>query len=197
MSELQFGSLMDLANLDTSDMKAQLSRLRKEGMYALTLQKIEVKEQPPQDDPAKPMNYNVAIPGLIEMFWPIKEEDKERASDVIGQTLADRHFLFGENLRDSLELLMGRFKSAGFRHKGRMGGMEGQDPGWLDEAVGKRVIARVRHGTRAGGNEQAYIDWLNPKQLAKAGIPWDDVMQRPFLDENGNEIPIESAVKLF
>lgn len=189
MSELAFNSLMDLATLDTSDMSAQTSRLQREGLYVVEVGKVQFSEQPPQD-PANPMNYNYIFNSTILAYSPLKEG--ESVEGMEGRPLNQRIFLNGKDIRQAVQLLMGQYKIVGLRHKGAMGGVEGSEPGWVDEAVGKRIAIRVRHGQRADGQEQAYFDWLSPKAMAKAGLPWE-YLGREFVDEVGNVVQLEQA----
>lgn len=182
MSEHSFASLMDLAALDTSDLSAQTSRLQAEGIYVVEVQKIGFSEQPPQD-PANPMNYNFNFEGNTLAYLPL--ENGKMIEGMEGRTLKQRIFLFGENITEAVQLLMGAYKTVGFRHKGPMGGVEGAAPGWADEALGKRIAIRVRHGQDKNGTDRAYYDWLSPKQLVKVGLTWEH-MGREFLDEVGN-----------
>jgi len=190
---MNFSNLMSLATLDTSDLKAQLSRLPAQGIYIVDLTKIGFSEQPPQD-PADPMSYNLNSVGTILGFFPLKDSKKTDdapvdPSELEGKNLNERYFLYGPQIKEAIQLLMGRFKVAGLRHKGLMGGVEGQAPGWIDEAVGKRIAIRVTHYTPKDGQERAIFTWLSPKQLSKANIGFDwAVMQRPFCDENGQEM---------
>ena len=184
--EMNFANLMDLATVDTSDLSAQTSRLQREGIYVTELTELKFVEQPPQD-PANPMNYNLTIKGTILAFMPL--DPNESADGMEGKDLRERFFLFGENVKEGIQLLMGRFKVVGFRHKGTMGGVEGAPAGWIDEAIGKRIAVRVRHYKNRNDQEQVAIDWLSPKQMEKAGITWD-VLQRDFLDEKGNVVDL-------
>lgn len=189
-SGMNFASLMELASLDTSDMTAQISRLAREGVYICQLTELKFIEQPAKD-PAKPMNYALSIKGLILAFEPTVKQGEVAApipEGLIGGNLNERFFLFGENLKEAVQLLMGRFKQAGFRHKGKMGGIEGAEAGWIEEALNQRVAIRVRHGNR-DGQDVAYFDWMSPKQMDKAGLKdWTGIMAREFLDENGKPI---------
>jgi hypothetical protein len=194
MSEAQvasFSNLMELATLDTSDLKAQTSRLPNQGIYVINIEELKFAEQAPSD-PADPMNYTLTIRGTVLAFQPL-DQNGASEEDMEGRQLTERYFLYGKQIQEAIQLLMGRFKLVGFRHKGIMGGVEGSEPGWIDEAVGQRVCVRVRHYTSRGdGQERASFDWLSPKQMEKAGIQWE-VLARPFLDENGNEVGQEAA----
>lgn len=191
-TSLGFSDLMSLAQLDTSDLQAQVSRLAREGIYIVDLTKLSLAEQP-SSDPAKPTNFNLVINGTILDFAPLKPEDAQgNEADMVGRTLNERFFLFGEQIKEAIQLMMGRFKLVGFRHKGIIGGVEGQPPGWIDEAVGKRIVVRVRHYTPVGGQERAQFDWCSPKVMEKLGLDWS-LMGRPFLDEVGKEIDPKEA----
>ncbi len=184
--EMNFANLMDLATVDTSDLSAQTSRLQRQGLYVVELHELKFVEQAPQD-PADPMNYNLTTQGTILAFVPL--DPSESAEGMEGRNLRERIFLYGKDSKEGIQLLMGRFKTAGFKHKGIMGGVEGAPAGWVDDAVGKRIALRVRHYTNRNGQEQVAIDWLSPKQMEKAGISWE-VLQREFLDEKGDVVNI-------
>lgn len=179
-----FSSLMDLAATDTSDLKAQTSRLQKQGIYCIELNELKFSEQAPSD-PADPMNYQLTMKGMILMFAPLVEG--ETSDGIEGRDLTERYFLFGKDLKQAIELLMGRFKTVGFKHKGLMGGVEGGPAGWIEEAYGKRVYVRIGHYTDKNEVERMRFDWLSPKQMEKAGIPWE-TLQRDFLDEKGEPV---------
>ncbi len=186
MSEHAIMNLMDLAALDTSDMSAQMSRLQRQGIYFLEVVKAGYTEQE-SNDAAKATNYNLMIESTILEFIPLDETEKLDMSKIIGATFKERYFLFGEQLIQSIQLLMGMYKSVGLRCKGAMGGVEGSEPGWVDEIAGKRIIVRVQHRTGNDGQERANIYWLTPKQMKKLGIPLD-ALGRDLLDEQGNPL---------
>lgn len=188
MSEFAFANLMDLASVDTSDMQAQTSRLQRQGIYILDLTKLGFIENPPSD-PAKPMNYNLTTVGTILAFDPL--DPTETGPVLEGTDMRERIPLFGENLKEGIQLLMGRFKTVGFKHKGIMGGVEGAPVGWIDEAVSKRIAIRVRHYTDKNEQVRVAIDWLSPKQMGKLNPPLPfDVLGREFLDEIGNPVDL-------
>jgi len=184
--EMNFANLMDLATVDTSDLSAQTSRLQRQGIYVLELTELKFVEQPPQD-PADPMNYNLTTKGTVLAFAPL--DPNESAEGMEGRDLRERIFLYGKDVKEGIQLLMGRFKIVGFKHKGIMGGVEGAPTGWIDEAVGKRIAVRVRHYTNKNGQDVAAFDWLSPKQMEKAGLTWE-ALQRDFLDEKGEVVDL-------
>lgn len=183
-----FSNLMQLASLDTTELTAQLTRLALEGIYIIDLGKVGFTQQAPTD-PAKPMNFNLAIPGTILAFAPLHKEDESKVADLISKPLNERYFLYGENLKEAIQLLMGRYKTVGFKHKGIMGGVEGAQPGWIDEAQGRRVVVRVSGFTDKTDQPRVRFDWLSPKAMKKANIDWE-ILGRDFLDEHGNVIEV-------
>lgn len=183
-------SLLDLAAFDTSDLKAQVGRLQPAGLYIIELNSIGFAEQPAKD-PADPSNYRFESKGQILAFQPLSADSYNgNPEDMVGRDLREGVFLSGKDIQAAIQQLMGKYKLAGFRHKGPMGGVEGSAPGWVDEAKGKRVAVRVRQYTTAGGEDRVAFDWLSPKQLKSAGLEWADTMGRDFLDEKGNPVEI-------
>jgi hypothetical protein len=187
MTEMNFANLMDLASVDTSDLSAQTSRLQRQGIYILELTELKFVEQAPSD-PAEPMNYNLTTKGNTLAFMPL--DPNESAEGMEGRDVRERIFLYGKDIKEGIQLLMGRFKVVGFKHKGVMGGVEGGPAGWVDDAVGKRIAIRVRHYVRkSDGQEAAAIDWLSPKAMEKAGLQWE-MLARDFVDEKGEVVDL-------
>lgn len=179
-----FASLMDLAAVDTSDLSAQMSRLQRAGIYVLDVNSAMFSEQP-SNDPAEPANYNLAIRSKVLLFVPIDENDGGGdPSQMEGKDFNERYFIYGKQIKEAIQLLMGRYKSVGLPHKGKLGGVEGSEPGWVDSISGQRIVVRVRHYKSSDGQDRAGYDWLSPKAMAKAGVTWD-VLGRDFLDEFG------------
>jgi hypothetical protein len=185
-TSLGFSSLMDLAAFDTSDLKAQVSRLARQGIYIVELKKAQLVEVPPQD-PADPISFRLNLSSDILQFVPL--DKNETVEDMAGRSLNESFFLSSKDIKEAIQLLMGRYKTVGFRCKGTMGGVEGSEPGWIDEGVGKRIVVRVRHYTNKQGQDQAAFDWLSAKQMEKLEIPVE-VLARDFLDEAGNPIDV-------
>jgi len=187
-ANFDFTNLMQLAELDTTELQAQMTRLALEGIYVCELGKVGFTAQA-SNDPAKPANFNLALPGTILAFAPLHKEDEPKINGLIGQTLNERYFLFGENIKEAVQLLMGRYKTVGLKHKGKMGGVEGYQPGWVDEAQGKRVVVRVSGYVDKQEQPRVRFDWLSPKAMKKANIDWE-IMGRDFLDEHGKAIEV-------
>lgn len=170
MSELNLmTSLMDLADFDTSDVKVLTSRLQDAGIYLTDLKSVEITEQPAQD-PADPTNYQILFKHEILEFTPESRDYTGDPEDMVGREMTERYFLYGKELQQAIGLLMGRYKNAGYEHKGRIGGLPNTEPGWLDGAVGTRNYVRVKHSTSKDGNERARFDWLSKKQIEKAKL---------------------------
>lgn len=190
MSDMIMG-LMDLATLDTSDYKAQMSRLQASGIYILDMQSVKIAEQP-NSDPAQPSNFLITTQGLTLAYVPLEKGTmtEEQIKEMEGKSVNERYFIDGKNIKEAIQLLMGRYKMAGLRHKGMLGGVEGAPAGWLDEVVGKKTALRVRQYVGKDGQDRVSYDWLSPKQMEKLELPWE-ILGRDFCDENGN--PVEVA----
>lgn len=190
MSDAMLMGLMDLATLDTSDMKAQMSRLQTPGIYIADLNEIGIAEQP-NSDPALPSNFLITTKSTTLAFRPLEAGvmTEEQIKDMEGKPINERYFIDGTKIREAIQLLMGRFKTAGLRHKGLLGGVEGAPAGWLDEAVGKRIAIRVRQYVGKDGQDRVSFDWLSPKQMEKLELPWE-ILGRDYCDENGNPVDL-------
>ena len=185
--ELLYTSLADLAAANTDDIGVLRNRLQKAGIYIIGMTEVslrDVEQSDPDQKPRLALTYN----GLVEYFEPLEKNDDDAASaeDMIGKNYTQRETIWLDDIREAIGLMKGRHVATHLPVQGTMGGVEGVEPGWLDEVVGKRVPIRVRHRV-VGDDTRVYYDWLGTKALEKLGISWDDVGREP-VDKDGNPI---------
>lgn len=163
-AETGFVSLADLAAMNTDEIAVLTSRLPDEGIYLVRCTELNISESESQD-PTKPnlfrVNYNTEI---LEAKPLGKDKDPE---SYVGRTLKEGYVLWPTQFRELIGLLKGRYKIIGLPFTGALGGVEGQEPGWLDGAVNHIFRIRVRHFTDKNKNERAGYDWL-PEEEKKA-----------------------------
>lgn len=160
-NEVEF-SLAQLAEIDTSDLKAQVSRLPPAGIFLV--RGVDAKAGESRQE-GKPPLFNIAFESEILEAKPL-DKDKDPES-LVGGKLKDRYILWPSDFQEALQLLMGRYMVIGLEHKGRLGGVEGGEPGWLDNYPGAIHRIRVRHFTDKNGVDRAGFDWL-PAEDAKS-----------------------------
>lgn len=151
-------SLADLAGMDTSEVAAITSLIPAVGVY--TCKGLEVKggQREKQDD-KPPLFYFNFVGEILEAKLVNKDIDTTK---LVGRKLTESFTLWPSNFRDLIGLLKGRYKTIGLPNEGaRLGGVDGQEPGWLDNWVNHVYKVRVSHFMQ-GGEPRARFTYLKP-----------------------------------
>lgn len=168
MSEIEqeagFVSLMDLANFNSDEVGVVLSRNPPSGIYTVKgLSCVGKQDAEGKDDKPPLVRFNFQFETL-EAKLVKKDYD---AATLIGRKINQSFTMWPAQLQEMIGLLKGMYQKVGLANTGKMGGAEGQEPGWLDGVTGAVFQIRVNVGQR-NGQEQVYIDWLGPVKEAAA-----------------------------
>ena len=158
-------SLADFAEMDTSDVAAVKSLLFPAGIYGVRIQHAIAGQTMPEagktddnGDPLPPLFWIEFKYEILEAAPADKSVDVEK---MIGRTLTERFTLWPDQFKEMIGLLKGsRYKLVGLPTDGRLGGVEGAEPGWIDGANDKMILLKVRHK-----KERAYYDWAPVKGM--------------------------------
>ena len=150
-------SLADLAELNTDEITTLMSRLPEEGIFVVRGTEVKAGQNPPKEEGQAPLLYFAYQMEILQAFPLDKNKDPE---DFVGKTLRERYTLWPKDIQEILGLLKGRYKTIGLENTGRLGGVEGQEPGWIDGIVSHVFKVRVRHWTGSNGNTNAQYDWM-------------------------------------
>jgi hypothetical protein len=142
-------NLAELADMDTEEVKGITTILFPTGIVAAKitearLGQTEVREGEVDDkgNPKIPQPF-VQFGFEVADFQPV---DKSlNGEEYIGRKLSERHTLWTSELKDRIALLKGTFEKCGLDTSGKLGGLEGGEPGWLDRAVDELVMLRISH----------------------------------------------------
>jgi len=195
--ELMFTGLLDLAQADTSDVKAQVRQLTPEGVYIVLWESAELVSGEKQN--SEPW-VQCLFKGITKEFMSLSDDPVE--AENIRARVVERGFSMGafmdvSNLAESVALLKGRFYAkAGLPTDGQIGGFGGV-VGWIDGAIGKIVAVQVTHRTGKDGEVRDRFMWLDPKKLEEFGIDeaaWEEVKQNFETDmSNYDSAPTEQT----
>jgi len=141
-----------MANIDTTDMEALVSRVMPEGIYVVEGEDVSVIESDGSNENAP--------------LFRIKFKAKVLKADPLDQTI-DPESLEDKRLnpefpiwsQEDIQYLMGDFKRAGLPYKGPMVAADGTPTGWLADYVGARLVYRVTH-RKAGDDVFANYRWM-------------------------------------
>lgn len=156
-------SLAEFADQDTSDIKELDSLLPPMGVFYVKITTAKLGENPPKEglDPKTGMPYPKLIyTGYKYQVLQALPADKSIDADTwTNRVLSERHTFWPAQLKDSIGLLKGRYKKVGFENSGRMGGVEGGEPGWIDGAEEKIIGLKCKHIPKNGSSIAVY-DWF-------------------------------------
>lgn len=155
-----FLSLADLAALETDEIATLMSRLPEAGLFTVRGQEVKASQTPGRTEDEPPLfrfGFNMEI---VEAAPLDKKVDPEK---LVGKKLNESYTLWPSNVEEAIGLLKGRYQQIGLPNKGRLGGVEGQEPGWLDGMVSHLWKVRVRRA-EVNGTERAFFDWLPVKK---------------------------------
>ncbi len=155
--ETEFISLAQLADMQTDEIAVLTSRLPAAGIFTVRGVEVKASESPPKEPGQLPL-FRFAFRTEILEAQPLS---KDRDPDsFIGRNLTESYTLWPNSFEEAIGLLKGRYQLIGLPNNGRLGGVEGVEPGWLDGIVNHIFKIRVRHYTDGKGNERAGFDYL-------------------------------------
>lgn len=150
-----FFTLADLAAYNTDEIATLTSRLPELGLYIVAGKVATFKVGESKD--GKPPLIRLGVQAEVLDFTPIKKDFD--VTKVIGRTLSTSITLWPQDLEQEIGLLKGNYQKAGIPNTGPMGGVEGQPPGWVDNAVGANWAWKVSSYTDKNGEPRARFDW--------------------------------------
>ena len=167
-------SLASFADQVTDDIKALDSLLPPAGLYGMKLNSVSlgVNEAKEGIDPATGMPYP-PLPYVTFKYEVLEAQPLDKNTDpdsLVGRTWNERFTIWPKDWQACIGLIKGRYAKAGFDTSGRLGGLEGQEPGWLDGAVEQVAVVKIKHATNKQGNTNAYFEWIKPKPQANPEV---------------------------
>lgn len=167
---LAFESLADLADMDTDEIKSLDSRLFPEGLFAVRCTEValSVSEKegidPKTNEPYEPL-YAVGHKYEVLEAKPLsKDVDPE---SMIGRVLTQRRTFWPKSFKEEIALVKGDYEKIGLQPVGKMGGLEGSEPGWLDTIVEHVFALKVSHSKpSADGTQFVRINFQKTKKQA-------------------------------
>ena len=144
-------SLADLGNTETDEIKAIESLLFTPGLYDVKIVSMALGQLPAKEglddkgNPYAPLFY------VDEKYEVLEAEPLDKAIDaesLQGRTITNRTTFWARSMaefQEQIGLLKGRFQKAGLDNSGKIGGVEGGEPGWLDNAADEVIKIKVTH----------------------------------------------------
>ena len=149
--EMNGFSLADLGNTETDEIKAIESLLFTPGLYDVKIVSMALGQLPAKEglddkgNPYAPLFY------VDEKYEVLEAEPLDKAIDaesLQGRTITNRTTFWARSMaefQEQIGLLKGRFQKAGLDNSGKIGGVEGGEPGWLDNAADEVIKIKVTH----------------------------------------------------
>lgn len=167
MSDETMFSLADLAQLNTDDISAKLSRAYIPGIYNVIGKSVKMTQLESKKE-GEPGLIQVAFVYEVLSATATKKTEQEEIERMIGRDIRDSYTIWPNDIRDSLALLKGRYQKAGIENSGMgVGGVEGQEPGWLDNVVNAQLGLKIGSYVKDGETRNRF-DWAKPVAIAEA-----------------------------
>lgn len=142
-------SLADLAGMNTDAVATLTSLLPAVGVY--TVRGLDIKAGRNEGQDGKPPLFFFTFSSEILDAKLVDKNIDVEALVAAKRKLSDSFTLWPNQFQDMIGLLKGRYKTIGLPNTGeRLGGVEGQPPGWLDGIVNYVYKVKVTHHVNKG-----------------------------------------------
>lgn len=150
-------SLAQLASLDTTEIRAITSLIPPAGVFRMRGLEVKGGQSQPQEGKPPLFFFNFASEVLGAKLVD-KSLDPEQ---MVGRRITDSFTLWPAQFQDMIGLMKGRYKTIGLPNEGpRLGGVEGQEPGWLDQWTNHEYTVKISHYTDKQGNPRARFAYM-------------------------------------
>ena len=164
-----FTSLAELAELDTDEIKSLDSRLFPEGLFVIRCTDVGLSEStkegidPETGEPFLPL-YSCTHKLEVLEARPL---DKHLAPEsLVGRVITQRRTFWPKSFTDEIGLVKGDYKRISLPTAGKMGGLEGAEPGWLDGIREQIFEVKVSHSRpNKDGNQFVNVNWQKRDQV--------------------------------
>jgi len=154
-----FFSLTDLAAFSTDDIETLTSRSYIASMCVVEGKSVSLQQQESRKEGEPPL-FVVKFSYEVLEATPVDKKQIEQAERLVGREVRDQYTIWPKDLIESLGLLKGRYAKAGIQNSGMpVGGVEGQEPGWLDMVVGARFQLKISTYKDNQGEIRNRFDW--------------------------------------
>lgn len=167
---LAFDSLADLAEMNTDEIKSLDSRLFPAGLFAVRCTDVALgvteKEgiNPETQEPYEPL-YSVTMKFEVVEAKPLDKDLAQNPEALVGRVLTQRRTFWPKSFTEEIGLVKGDYKKVGLEPAGKLGGLEGAEPGWLDELKEHIFAIKVTHSRpNKDGNQFVSINWQKTKK---------------------------------
>lgn len=163
-----FTSLAELAEMETDEIKTLDSRLFPAGLFAVRCTEASLSEStkegtdPETGEPYLPL-YAVNFKFEVLEADPL---DKSIAKESLaGRVINQRKTFWPKSFQEEIGLVKGDYKRIGLPYSGKLGGLEGAEPGWLDGILDQVFEVKVTHSRpRADGSQFVNVIWQKRDQ---------------------------------
>lgn len=169
---LGFDSLASLAEMDTDEIKSLDSRLFPAGLFAVRCTEVALgvseKEgtNPETGEPYEPL-YSVTMKYEVLEAKPLDKDLAQNPEALMGRVLTQRRTFWPKSFKEEIGLVKGDYEKVGLEPIGKLGGMEGGEPGWLNQLVDHVFALKVSHSKpNAEGTQFVNIHWQKNKKPA-------------------------------
>lgn len=157
--------LASLADMDTDEVQGITTILFPMGIAAVKITEARLGQtQVAEGEVDKDGKQKIPQP-FVQFGFEVADFDPVdktlNGEDFIGRKLSERHTLWTSELKERIALLKGTFEKCGLSTAGKLGGLEGGEPGWLDGSIDQLIMLRITHSRprNPGDEPRARYKW--------------------------------------
>lgn len=166
-----FTSLADLAEMETDEIKSLDSRLFPAGLFAVRCTDVSLAEStkegidPETNEPYLPL-YSVNF--KLEVLEAQPLDKSIQPESLVGRVISQRKTFWPKSFTEEIGLVKGDYKRIQLPTEGRLGGLEGGVPGWLDGIRDEVFAVKVTHSRpNKEGNQFVNVNWQKREAQAE------------------------------
>lgn len=166
-----FTSLAELAEMETDEIKSLDSRLFPAGLFAVRCTDVSLSEStkegidPETGEPYLPL---YAVNFKLEVLEAQPLDKTIQPESLVGRVISQRKTFWPKSFTEEIGLVKGDYARIKLPTNGKLGGLEGGEPGWLDGIKDEVFAVKVTHSRpNKEGNQFVNVNWQK-REVAQA-----------------------------
>ena len=158
-----FTSLAELAEMETDEIKSLDSRLFPAGLFAVRCTDVSLSESkkdgidPETGEPFLPL---YAVNFKLEVLEAQPLDKAIQPESLVGRVISQRKTFWPKSFTEEIGLVKGDYARIKLPTSGKLGGLEGGEPGWLDGIKDEVFAVKVSHSRpNKDGNQFVNVNW--------------------------------------
>ena len=163
-----FSSLAELAEMETDEIKSLDSRLFPQGLFVVECTEASLGESTKEGlnpETGEPWDTLFSITHKMKVLEAYPLEKGVDPESIVNRVITSRKTFWPKSFTEEIGLLKGDYAKVLLPTAGKLGGLEGGEPGWADGAVGYVFAVKVTHSRpNREGTQFVNVNWQKTKK---------------------------------